>query len=200
MAWRIDGTYFESCNCDMLCPCTWSGLTAPATNDRCNVVLAYHIGSGEVDGVDVSGLNFAIVADTPKVMSDGGWRVGVYLDNAASAAQADKLTAVVSGQLGGPPAMLSPLIGEMLGVESASFDYGEDGRTHRVSIGDAVDVEVEDYVAGAMAEPVRLTNVFHPSNTTLTVAPATRATVNAFGVSYGRAGESGFAAPFSWSG
>jgi hypothetical protein len=43
MAWRIEGTYFENCNCDMVCPCSTSGLTAPADHERCNVVLTFHI-------------------------------------------------------------------------------------------------------------------------------------------------------------
>ena len=28
MAWTLEGTYFENCSCDTICPCTWSGLTA----------------------------------------------------------------------------------------------------------------------------------------------------------------------------
>ena len=38
MAWRLDGTYFESCSCDAVCPCTWSALTAKATLDRCRAL------------------------------------------------------------------------------------------------------------------------------------------------------------------
>ena len=83
MAWRLDGTYFESCSCDEVCPCTWSAFTAKATLDRCRALLAYHVDSGEIDGVDVSGLNFAIFLDTPPVMGEGNWRVGVYLDDTA---------------------------------------------------------------------------------------------------------------------
>ena len=49
-------------------------------------------------------------------------------------------------------------------------------------------------------DPVRLTNVFHPSNTTLTVAPANAAHLSTFGIDWGREGQSGFSAPFSWSG
>lgn len=26
MAWSIEGTYFENCSCDMVCPCSTSGL------------------------------------------------------------------------------------------------------------------------------------------------------------------------------
>ena len=82
MGWRLDGTYFESCSCDTVCPCTWSALTAKATLDRCRALLAYHVESGEIDGVDVSGLSFALFLDTPPVMAEGNWRVGVYLDDA----------------------------------------------------------------------------------------------------------------------
>ena len=80
--------YFESCSCDAVCPCTWSALTAKATLDRCRALLAYHVDSGEIDGVDVSGLNFALFLDTPPVMAEGNWRVGVFLDEAASDSQA----------------------------------------------------------------------------------------------------------------
>jgi len=200
MAWRLEGTYFESCSCDEVCPCTWSAFTAKATLDRCRALLAYHVESGEVDGVDVSGLSFALFLDTPPVMSEGNWRVGVYLDDAASDSQAERLGAVLSGQLGGPPAMLGPLIGELLGIERVPIDFYEDGGQHRVQVGDAGGFEVTDFAVGEGQQPVRLENVFHPSNTTLTVAPATTATLSTFGIDWGRAGQSGFTAPFSWAG
>ena len=76
----------------------------------------------------------------------------------------------------------------------------EDGRGHHVRIGEGIDVGVEDFVALEGQDPVRLTNVFHPSNTTLTVAPANAAHLSTFGIDWGREGQSGFSAPFSWSG
>jgi hypothetical protein len=199
MAWRLEGTYFESCSCDAVCPCSWSAFTAPATQDRCRALLAYHVESGQVDEVDVSGLTFALFLDTPPVMSEGNWRVGVFLDDAASDSQAEQLGMVLSGQAGGPPAMLGPLIGEMLGVQKARITYSEDGRGHHVRIGDAIDLGVEDFVAIPDGPPVQLANVVHPSNTTLTVAPASVAQLSTFGVSWGREGQSGFSAPFSWA-
>lgn len=200
MSWRLDGTYLESCSCDTICPCTWSAFTARATLDRCRVLLAYHVAAGEIDGVDVSGLNFALFFDAPPVMAEGNWRAGVYLDDTASDSQAERLGAVLSGQLGGAPAMLGPLIGEMLGVEKTPMEYRDDGRGHSVRIGDAIEVGVEDFVAADSPGPVQLTNVSHPSNTTLTVAPATTARLSTFGIDWGRDGQSGFSAPFSWAG
>jgi hypothetical protein len=199
MTWHLEGTYFESCSCDAVCPCTWSGLTAKATLDRCRALLAYHVADGEIDGVDVGGLTFALFLDTPPLMSEGNWRVGVFLDEGASEEQASKLTEVLGGEAGGPPAMLRPLIGEMLGVERVPIEYHDEGRVHRLRIGDATELAVEDFVAGDHEEPVRLTNVFHPSNTTLTVAPATTLNLSTFGQDWGRPGQSGFSSPFSWA-
>lgn len=200
MSWSLEGTYFENCNCDTICPCTWSGLTEHATHDRCKAVLNYHIERGDIDGVDVGGLTFAVVVDTPPVMMDGNWRVGVLLDEEASPEQANALGGVIGGDKGGPPGMLQPLIGEMLGIETMPVTYEDDGRHHRVQWGDAVKMEIEDYYAGPMEKPVELDNVFHPSNTRLTVGKATDVSVSVFGIEFGQVGTSGAASPFAWSG
>ncbi len=77
MSWRIAGSYFETCSCEVVCPCTAS-LSFGATNDYCRVVLVFNVKEGEVEGVDVSGLTVAAVAETPRVMTDGNWRLGVF--------------------------------------------------------------------------------------------------------------------------
>jgi hypothetical protein len=200
MSWQLQGTYIESCSCDAICPCTWSALTAKATLDRCRALLSYHIDAGDVGGVDVGGLSFALFLDTPPIMAEGNWRVGIFLGEDASDAQADALGGVLSGQQGGPPAMLGPLIGELLGVERARIDYQDDGRQHHVRIGDAANVSIEDFVALEGQEPVRLEHILHPTATALTVAPAKTAVLSTFGIEWGREGQSGFSAPFTWSG
>ncbi len=141
---------------------------------------------GEVEGTDVSGLTVAAVADTPKVMSDGNWRLGVFIDAAASDEQAEKLGAVFSGAIGGPMEALGPLVGENLGVERAPIDVQEDGLRHSVRIGDAVDFEIEDVVPFGVetGEPAKLTGIFHPAGSELTVAHATRSKIDAFGIQY----------------
>jgi hypothetical protein len=95
--------------------------------------------------------------------------------------------------------MLGPLVGEMLGVEQAPAEWRHSNGTLAVRFGDLIDVEVETYTSGELTEPVRLVNVFHPANTTLTVSPATRSKVDAFGITFDGTGTSGFNAPFAWS-
>ena len=198
MAWKLEGTYFETCSCEVVCPCTAS-LALGADYDRCRVTLVFHVADGEVDGTDVSDVTVAAVADTPKVMTDGNWRLGVFIDAAASDAQAEKLGAVFGGQLGGPMAALAPLIGENLGVERAPIEVREDGLLHSVRIGDAVDFEIEDVVPFGVesGEPARLTGVFHPAGSELTISKATRSSINAFGIEY--EGKAGFSSAFSWA-
>jgi hypothetical protein len=164
------------------------------------VVLVFHVADGDVDGTDVSGLTVAAVADTPKVMSEGNWRLGVFLDDNATDEQAEKLGAVFAGQLGGPMEALGPLIGENLGLERAPIEVQEDGLRHSVKVGDAVDFEVEDIVPFGVesGEPARLVGIFHPAGSELTVARATRSSINAFGIEY--EGKSAFSkSDFSWA-
>src|SRR3954447_10447296 len=185
MAWKLDGTYFETCSCDVVCPCTTS-FALGADYDYCRVVLVFHVADGDVDGTDVSGLNVAAVAETPKIMTEGNWRLGVFIDAAASDEQAGKLGAVFGGQLGGPMAMLAPLIGESLGVQRAQIEVHDDGLRHSVRIGDAVDFEVEDVVPFGIetGEPVRMTGMFHPAGSELTIAEASRSDIDAFGIAF----------------
>lgn len=198
MSWQLQGSYFESCSCDVICPCTAS-LSFGATNDYCRVVLVFHVADGEVDGVDVGDLTVAAVADTPKVMSEGNWKLGVYIDAAASDEQAEKLGAVFSGALGGPMAALGSLISENLGAQRAPIEFRDDGLRHSVKIGDDVELEVEDIVPFGTedGQPVKLAGVFHPAGPNLNVAHATSSKVDAFGIQY--EGKSAFSAPFSWA-
>jgi len=199
MAWTLQGTYFENCSCDTICPCTWSGLTAHATHERCLAMLAFHVERGDVEGTDVSGLTFALVIDSPPVMSEGGWKVGVVLDAAASADQAAALGRVIGGELGCPPAMLRPLLGEMAGIQSAPCEWRDSDGTFTLRFGDVIDVEVSTLRTPGLDAPVQLANIFHPANTTLTVSPATRSRVDAFGIRFDGTGTSGFNAPFAWA-
>jgi hypothetical protein len=169
-----------------------------ADYDRCKVTLVFHITDGDVEGTPVGGLNVAAVCDTPKVMSEGNWRMGLFVDAAASDEQTAKLAAVFSGQLGGAFAALGPLIGENLGMLRAPISVQDDGLRHSVTIGDAVDLEIEDVVPFGIesGEPARMTGIFHPVASELTIARATRSNIDAFGIQY--EGKAAFSkSPFS---
>jgi hypothetical protein len=202
MAWSIEGRYFENCSCEVVCPCTAS-LALGADYDSCRVALVFHIDSGEIEGVDVSGLTVVPVAEAPKYMLEGNWRLGVLMDDAASDEQAEKLVAVFSGQLGGPMGALAPLVGEVLGMERVPMEFSSANGHHRLTVGDKGQVEVDDVVPFGVEsnEPAKLDGIFHPAGSRLNIAKATDASgVTAFGIDAQNGGQSGFSTPFAWSG
>ena len=201
MAWRLKGSYIETCSCDLICPCN-ATFDHGATYDYCRVTLVFNIKDGEVEGTDIAGLKVAAIAiiDSPKVMTEGNWKLGLFIDENATDEQADQLVKVFTGQLGGPMAGLAPLVGEMLGVERVAIDVQDDGVRHTVRVGDAIDFEIEDIVPFGVesGEPVRFQGMFHPVASDLTIAEATRSRISAFGIEYeGKTGLSTSA--FSWA-
>jgi hypothetical protein len=199
MAWSLKGGYVETCSCDLICPGS-ATFDHGATYDYCRVTLVFNIREGEIEGTDIGGLKIAAIADTPKVMTEGNWRLGVFVDENATDEQADKLVKVFTGQLGGPMAGLAPLVGEMLGVERTTIEVRDDGVRHSVRIGDVIDFEIEDIVPFGVetGEPVRFSGMFHPVASDLTIAEARRSRINAFGIEYeGRTGLS--TSEFSWA-
>ena len=199
MSWSLKGSYAETCSCELMCPCNLS-FDHGATYDYCRVTLVFDIREGQVEGTDIGGLRVAAIADTPKVMTDGNWRLGMFIDERATDEQAEKLGQVFSGQLGGPMGALAPLVGEMLGVERAAIEIADDGHRHSVRVGEVIDFEIEDVVPYGKedGEPVRLDGMFHPVASNLTMAEAKRSRINAFGIEY--EGKSGLStAEFSWA-
>ena len=199
MSWNLRGSYVETCSCELMCPCNLS-FDHGATYDYCRVCLVFSIREGEVEGTDIGNRTVALVADTPKVMTEGNWRLGVFIDDGASDEQFEKLVQVFSGQLGGPMAALAPLVGEMLGVERAAIEVVDDGLDHSVRIGDAIDFEIEDIVPFGIetGRPIRFDGMFHPVGPDLTMAEAKRSRIDAFGIQY--EGKSALStSEFSWA-
>ena len=199
MSWNLQGSYAETCSCELMCPCNVT-FDHGATYDYCRATLAFNIREGSVEGTDVAGCKVVVIADTPKVMTDGNWKVGVYIDQAASEEQFDQLIRVFSGQLGGPMAGLAPLIGEMVGAERATIEMDDDGLRHSVRVGDTIEFEIEDIVPFGKEDgrPVKFDGMFHPVASDLTMAEAKHSRINAFGIAYeGKTGVSH--ANFSWA-
>lgn len=172
MSFSVEGDYFEACTCEVSCPCIFLG---PATEDRCDLVLAWHVARGRAGAVSLDGLNVAMTVHTPKRMTDGGWRVALYLDERATAKQAEALGGIFSGASGGHLANLGPLIGEVVGVNTAPIGFERENGTRRLRVGDVLDAEVEELVGmdgtgpavisnpmlGAVSQPMRQARSAH---------------------------------------
>lgn len=196
--WRIEGDYFESCNCDLLCPCLLSQAQARPTRGHCDVVLATHIARGKYGSVDLSGLNAVQALTTPGEMSKGGGTLAVYVDSRANDAQRTALEVIFSGNAGGPPALMNGMIETRLPTRSAQIDFSSDGKKFAVSIPGITEVTIEG-VIGASNQVIWLDNVGHPFSRRLAAARSTQSHFADHSMNFENSGCNGHFSPIAWS-
>jgi len=154
MAYTLEGRLLEVCNCKTLCPC-WVGEDPDF--GTCEGTLAWHFDKGNIDGVDVSGLTFALLCHIPGNILKGNWRVVAYVDNKATEAQQAAILSVYTGQKGGPVADLAKLVGEVVEVERVPFTFDVEKGKGRLRIGNMITADLEPF-RGAGDVPTALTD------------------------------------------
>ena len=201
-SWQVSGQYYETCNCDFVCPCVLGQMAVSPTKGSCTFAMAFQIDRGSYGPISLDGLGFIVLGFTPEAMGKGNWSVGVIADDKAGIEQRDAIVAIASGAAGGPMAALSGLVGKMLGVESAPIRFDRRGVTWSVKAANLVDMAAE----GAMGinpnatEPLSLDNTGHPASNRFALAHASKSHVHALGLAWDDASgkNNGQYAPFSW--
>jgi len=200
-SWRFSGDYFESCNCEVNCPCHFG---SPASYDTCDMVLAWHINTGWYGDTPLDGLNFAMVAQAPKRMADGNWTVAIYIDARATEQQQEMLRLIVSGDAGGGGFVRrKDLTGIVLGVKAVPITYEVTGRRRRLTIPNALDMELEAVPAARPGEFVNLVNdpgAGERGYTPRTIAKAVTHSFSDYSLSWDNAGKSCYYAQVEMSG
>lgn len=121
-SWRIAGPYFESCNCDAICPCRRVDGHAGSGVDLCQFALAWSVKEGYFDDLDLAGRRMVMVGSWDYDGADWPWKVGVFVDAQASGPQRDVLAGILTGRHGGTPSrQYARAIEEVLFVESADI-------------------------------------------------------------------------------
>jgi len=199
--WKISGDYFEACSCDSVCPCPTSGLAARPTQGYCDAGLVFHVERGVYGTTKLDGLSFAVLLHMPGAMIAGNWTVGVIVDEKATTEQRDALTAIASGQAGGPMAAVGPLVGTFAGVEAKPIRIERNGLRRSASIPGSLDIAIEGIAGANQSEPVYFDNVAHPAATRLALAKASRGHMHAFGINWDdtTGKNNGHFAAFAWS-
>ncbi len=194
--WNVSGTYFETCNCDVACPCVF--LSSPTTGE-CKALVAWHVDKGQAGEVSLDGFNVALFVYSPGDMTQGKWKVALYVDERASQEQNDNLTKIFSGQAGGAPGALAPLIEEVLGVKTTTIEYKLEGKRRSLRIQDLADVEIEA-IAGHGDDDVTLDNLplsIAPGQT-IVVSKSKQANYNDHGFQLELSDKNGFYSPFTY--
>jgi hypothetical protein len=201
--WQISGDYFESCNCNVVCPCLVSSgapLTAQPTQGVCEVALIVHIDKGSYGAVSLDGLNAVVVVHTPGPMANGNWKVAAYVDQRANDQQADAIGTIMSGSVGGPMAAFAPLISENLGAKKVPIDYRIKGKVRSAEIPGIMQMSVRPLASLRENEEIWAStgHPFNPDKLALAVGEQ-GSTFTDHGMRWDNSGKNGHYAPISWS-
>ena len=153
MSWRIRGTYFESCNCDAICPCRRIDGVAGgrSTHGECLGLLSWLIEEGEADGIDLSGLPVALASRYSDDEQGSPWTWILYLDRGASDEQRAALAEIYSGRRGGDAETHFPWAwkaSELVAVRPVDIEVEHTRRRQWLRVRDAVSVRIRDRYAG----------------------------------------------------
>ena len=200
--WHIEGQYFETCNCEYLCPCIFTNSEGMPTEGNCDFAISMRIDKGEKDGVSLDGVAYILLMRSPGVMAEGDFTGGLIIDEKATEAQVEAITAIMSGDVGGPMADMAPLVAEFKGIEKRPIEFKQDGMHYSVKAGELVD-HAGDGVPSPVVEGEVLHIEFadHPVNHRLALAKAHHSSFNAFGIEWQDSSGTRNAhfAPFSWA-
>jgi hypothetical protein len=153
MAWRIRGTYFESCNCDAICPCRRiDGVDGSrSTHGVCMGVLSWVVAAGAVDGTDLSGLAVTIASRYSDDEPGSPWTWVLYLEERARVEQRDALQAIFTGTLGGDAERHFPWAwkpSELVAVRPVEITVDHSPRRQWLRIRDCVSVQIRSRYDG----------------------------------------------------
>lgn len=151
-SWQIRGSYFESCNCDPICPCRRIDGEAGgrSTHGVCEGVLSWLVEDGAAGETDLGGLAAAMAIRYDDDEPGSPWSWILYLDERASKEQATALADIFSGRLGGDALEHFPWAwkeSRPLGVRSVPIEVDHTERRQWLRVRDHVTVRIRDRFA-----------------------------------------------------
>jgi hypothetical protein len=145
-SWRIRGSYFESCNCEAICPCRMVGGVrgGRSTYGICFGVLSWLVEEGHAGAVDLSGLAAAFVIRYDDDEPGSPWSFVVHVDERGDEAQRQALAAILTGRLGGESVLRLPWVSKPsnlieVRVSPIAIENGPGG--HALRVGEGIRLE-----------------------------------------------------------
>ncbi|MGD1924559.1 MAG: DUF1326 domain-containing protein [Paracoccaceae bacterium] len=198
--WVIRGELALNCSCELFCPCVVSLGAAPPTHGYCQAWVGIRIDHGYKDGVPLDGINVAMLLDIPGRMGEGGWKVGLYIDESASAKQVKAIEAILSGQAGGTTGLFRLVVAEFLGTQRVPVSYETEGEVRHLRAGSAILASIEPIRGANKDGPVTIENTTYWMGPTVIVAKGLRSKVRDFGRVWTFDECSAELCPIEWSG
>jgi hypothetical protein len=200
-SWHIRGSYFESCNCDAICPCRRIGDVpgGRSTHGVCTGVLSWLIEEGNTAGTDLTGLAVAMAVRYDDDEPGSPWSWILYLDANGSDEQRAALEEIFTGRLGGDAQTHFPWAwkpSELLAVRPVAIEVDHTRRRQWLRINHHVTVRIRDRYPGQES----VTCVIPGHDRTGEELVADELLVNDGPLAFFYAGTCGYASDFDYSG
>jgi hypothetical protein len=201
LSWHIRGSYFESCNCDAICPCRKidGAPGGRSTHGECLGVLSWLIEEGSAQGVDLAGLAVAMATRYSDDEDGSPWSWILYVDAIATRDQREALESIYKGEFGGDALTHFPWAwkpSELVAVRPADIDVSHEPRRQRLRIRDHVTVQIRDRYEGP--ETVTCVIPGHDRDGEELIAEALR--VNDSRLAFDYSGVCGYGTTFDYAG
>jgi hypothetical protein len=199
--WAIRGSYFESCNCDPICPCRRIDGVAGgrSTHGICTGVLSWLIEEGSAGGADLGGLAVVLALRYSDDEPGSPWSWVLYLDERGSEDQREALEAIFTGRRTGDALTHFPWAwkeSNLLAVRSVAIDVDHTPRRQWLRVRDHVTVRIRDRFADTAVVSCVIPG--HDRDGEELVTDELR--VDDDGLSFEVSGVCGYASTFSYSG
>jgi hypothetical protein len=149
-SWFVKGSYFEACNCEAICPCrrVGEGQGGRSTYGHCDFALSWFVEEGRFGDLDLAGFNVVLAGTYNDDEPRAPWRVALYVDERASAAQQKALGDIFLGRVGGTPLRnFAAAIREVYAVKPARIQLEHEHGKQRIHVSESVEVAARDQVS-----------------------------------------------------
>jgi hypothetical protein len=199
--WHIRGSYFESCNCDAICPCRRiDGVPGGrSTYGECLGVLSWVIEDGHSGDVRLDGLKVALATRYHDDEPGSPWSFVIYVDVRASETQRTAIADIYTGRLGGDALSHFPWAWKesvLVAVRPVEIEVSHEPRRQWLRIRDLVSVRIRDAYSGP--ETVTCVIPGHEESGEELVTDELRVDDGPLRFDY--AGNCGYSAPFDYRG
>jgi hypothetical protein len=143
VAYEMRGQFLEACDCYVMCPC-W--FEQDPHDNECTGLVAWQIEEGRIDGVDVAAMRAVSVSHHGGHRGAAKALVVLFIDERSSEEQERALTAVFTGEQGGPLAELAQMTQDHATVQRATIEFTSDGASTAVTVGQRVTAAMQPLI------------------------------------------------------
>jgi hypothetical protein len=140
VAYQAKVDWIEACNCQHGCNCQFGGYP---NEGKCEFLLGFVIKEGHYGDVSMNGVRAAVAMQYPKAIHEGNGHVVLFVDDKATAQQAEAFTAIITGRAGGMPfEALAGTVGRFEGPVRKPVEIVSAKEHSKVHVPGAIDLQL----------------------------------------------------------